>query len=126
MIFHSQDTAHVAEQVNRAVRQRHPSHEDVVVASVIDLSLVPPIYWLTASMMIGQAHERASREVPPGIDPSDYILLLQDWGGLLSRKFGVRAVNREAAVVVIDENANISCFYQGREPVEAVLGALEE
>jgi hypothetical protein len=29
-------------------------------------------------------------------------------------------------VIVIDENANTSGFYQGRESVEAILGALEE
>jgi hypothetical protein len=126
LIFHSQNTAHVAEQVNRAVRESYPSSESLVVASVVDLSLVPSIYWLTASMMIGQAYERASREIPPEVDPADYLLILQDWGGLISRKFGVRGVNREAAVVVIDETTNISGFYQGREPVEAVLGALEE
>lgn len=125
LIFHSQNTAHVAEQVNRAVRESYPSSESVVVASVVDLSGVPSIYWLTASMMIGQAYERASREIPP-VDPADYVLILQDWGGLISRKFGIREVNREAAVVVIDENANTSGFYEGREPVEAVLGALEE
>jgi len=92
----------------------------------VDLSLVPSIYWLTASMMIGQAYERASREIPPEVDPADYLLILQDWGGLISRKFGIRGVNREAAVIVIDENANTAGFYQGRESVEAILGALEE
>ena len=125
LIFHSQNTAHVAEQVNRVVRETYPSHEDVVVASVVDLSLVPSIYWLTASVMIGQAYERASREVPSDFDPADYVLILQDWGGLISRRFGVRGVNREAAVVIMDENAEIAGFYQGREPVETVLDALE-
>jgi hypothetical protein len=125
LIFHSQNTAHVAEQVNRAVRETYPSHEDVVVASVVDLSLVPPIYWLTASVMVGQAYERASREIPSDFDPADYIVILQDWGGLISRRFGVRGVNRDAAVVVIDENAEVTGFYQGREPVETVLDALE-
>jgi hypothetical protein len=37
----------------------------------------------------------------------------------------VRGVDREAAVVVIDENADIVGFYQGREPVEAMLRMLE-
>jgi hypothetical protein len=125
LIFHSQNTAHVAEQVNRAVRETYPSHEDVVVASVVDLSLVPPVYWLTASVMVGQAYGRASREIPSDFDPADYILILQDWGGLISRRFGVRGGNQDAAVVVIDENAEVTGFYQGREPVETVLDALE-
>ena len=129
LIFHEQNTAWAAEQVNRAVRERYPSPEEVVVASVVDLSLVPPVYWLTASVMIGQAYEKATRQIacegPSGMDPAEYVLILQDWGGLICRRFNVRGVDQEAAVVVIDENADIAGFYQGREPVEAVLQMLE-
>ena len=129
LIFHAQNTAWAAERVNRAVRKHYPSSKEVVVASVVDLSLVPPLYWLTASMMIGQAYEKAARAVAregfSGVDPAEYVLILQDWGGLINRRFGVRGVGREVAVVVTDENANIVGFYQGREPVEAVLRMLE-
>jgi hypothetical protein len=111
------------------VRERYPSSEEVVVASVVDLSLIPPLYWLTASLMVGQAYEKSAREVaregPPGADPAEYVLILQDWGGLISRRFGVRGVGREAVVVVIDENADIVGFYKGNEPVEDVLRLLE-
>jgi hypothetical protein len=129
LIFHAQSTAWAAERVNRAVRERYPSSEEVVVARVVDLSLVPPLYWLTASVMIGQAHEKSAREVAreelPGADPAEYVLILQDWGGLISRRFGVRGVDREAVVVFIDENADVVGFYQGNEPVEEVLRLLE-
>jgi len=129
LIFHAQSTAWTVERVNRAVRERYPSSEEVVVASVVDLSLIPPLYWLTASLMVGQAYEKSAREVaregPPGADPAEYVLILQDWGGLISRRFGVRGVGREAVVVVIDENADIAGFYKGNEPVEDVLRLLE-
>ena len=129
LIFHAQSTAWTVERVNRAVRERCPSSEEVVVASVVDLSLIPPLYWLTASLMVGQAYEKSAREVaregPPGADPAEYVLILQDWGGLISWRFGVRGVGREAFVVVIDENADIVGFYKGNEPVEDVLRLLE-
>jgi hypothetical protein len=129
LIFHAQSTAWTVERVNRAVRERYPSSEEVVVASVVDLSLIPPLYWLTASLMVGQAYEKSAREVaregPPGADPAEYVLILQDWGGLISWRFGVRGVGREAVVVVIDENADIVGFYKGNEPVEDVLRLLE-
>ena len=129
LIFHAQSTAWTVERVNRAVRERYPSSEEVVVASVVDLSLIPPLYWLTASLMVGQAYEKYAREVaregPPGADPAEYVLILQDWGGLISRRCGVRGVGREAVVVVIDENADIAGFYKGNEPVEDVLRLLE-
>lgn len=129
LIFHAQSTAWTVERVNRAVRERYPSSEEVVVASVVDLSLIPPLYWLTASLMVGQAYEKSAREVaregPPWAHPAEYVLILQDWGGLISRRFGVRGVGREAVVVVIDENADIVGFYKGNEPVEDVLRLLE-
>lgn len=129
LIFHAQSAACTVERVNRAVRERYPSSEEVVVASVVDLSLIPPLYWLTASLMVGQAYEKSAREVaregPPGADPAEYVLILQDWGGLISWRFGVRGVGREAFVVVIDENADIVGFYKGNEPVEDVLRLLE-
>lgn len=129
LIFHAQSAAWTVERVNRAVRERYPSSEEVVVASVVDLSLIPPLYWLTASLMVGQAYEKSAREVaregPPGADPAEYVLILQDWGGLISWRFGVRGVGREAFMVVIDENADIVGFYKGNEPVEDVLRLLE-
>ncbi len=118
LIFHSQDNAYILEEINRTVRERYPSTEDVLVAGVVDLSLVPPMYWLTASLVVGQVHGR-------GV-PADEALTLQDWGGLISRRFGVREVGRNITVVVVNEHARISSFYRGPEPACAVLRALEE
>jgi hypothetical protein len=44
LIFHLQGTAPTAREINRAVRAHHPDPGDVLVASVIDLSFVPPLY----------------------------------------------------------------------------------
>ncbi len=118
LVFHSQNTAYVVEEINRTVRERYPSPEDVIVAGVVDLSLVPPLYWLTASLVVGQVHERSV--------PADEALILEDWGGLISRRFGVRGVRRTATVVVVNENDRISGLYRGLEPAGAVLRALEE
>lgn len=41
LIFHLQGTAPTAREINRAVRARYPSPDEVVVASVIDLSFRP-------------------------------------------------------------------------------------
>lgn len=118
LAFHSQNTAYIVEEINRAVRERYPSPEDVVVAGVVDLSLVPPLYWLTASLVTGQVHGRSMSV--------DEALILQDWGGLIGRRFGVRDAGRATTVVVVNEHARISGLYRGLEPVRAVLRALEE
>jgi hypothetical protein len=64
LIFHLQGTAPTAREINRAVRERYPDPDEVLVASVIDLSIVPPLYWVTVSLVLGQAYEKAAAELP--------------------------------------------------------------
>ncbi|MGI8865915.1 MAG: hypothetical protein ACR2G1_04195, partial [Rubrobacteraceae bacterium] len=125
LIFHLQGTAPAAHEINRAVRETHPSPDDVLVASVIDLSKVPPVYWLSVSLVLNTAYDKAAADLPEGADPADYVVILPDWSGLTSRKFGIRNTGRAAAVVVVDEDANIAGAYQGESPVEAVMQFLE-
>jgi hypothetical protein len=59
------------------------------------------------------------------MDPADYLAILPDWGGRVSRDYRVRNTGRAAAIVVVDGDSNITVSYQGERPVEAVLEALE-
>ena len=124
LIFHLQGTAPTARAINRAVRERFPDPGDVLVASVIDLSIVPPVYWMTVGLVLGSAYDQATRELPPDVDPADYLVILPDWGGRASRDYGVRNTGRAAAIAVVDENSEIALSYQGEKPVEVVLEAL--
>ncbi len=125
LVFHLQGTAPTAREINHAVRARFPDSEEVLVASVIDLSIVPPVYWMTVSLVLGSAYDQATRELPPDVDPADYLIILPDWGGRVSREYGARNTGRAAAIAVVDEDSNVTLSYQGERPVEAVLGALE-
>lgn len=121
LIFHLQGTAPTAREINRAVRERHPDPGEILVASVIDLSIVPPVYWVPVSLILNQAYDGAASELPPGADPAEYVVILPDWGGLVSRSYGVRNTGRAAAIVVVDRDSNVALSYQGERPVEAVL-----
>ncbi|HEV2743901.1 MAG TPA: hypothetical protein VGV91_12145 [Rubrobacter sp.] len=125
LVFHLQGTAPTARAMNRAVRERFPDPEEVFIASVIDLSIVPPLYWMTVGLVLNSAYEQAARELPPDVDPAEYLVILPDWGGRVSRDYGVRNTGRAAAIVVVDEDSNVTLSYQGERPVEAVLEALE-
>ncbi len=70
LVFHLQGTAPTAREINRAVRARHPEPEEVLVASVINLSIVPPVYWISVSLILNQAYDRATDELRPGVDSS--------------------------------------------------------
>jgi len=124
LVFHLQGTAPTAREINRAVRALHPDPGDVLVASVIDLSIVPPVYWISVSLILNQAYDRATDELPPDADPSEYVIILPDWNGRVSRAYSARNTGRAAAIVGVDEDSNVALSYQGERPVEAVLGAL--
>ncbi len=124
LIFHLQGTAPTAREINRAVRGRYPTPHEVLVASVIDFSIVPPVYWMTVGLVLGQAYEKAAAELPPDTDPAEYIVILPDWGGRVSRSYGIRRLHRAAAIVVVDRDSRVASFYQGERPVEAVLEIL--
>lgn len=126
LIFHLQGTAPTARAVNRAVRERFPDPEDVLIASVIDLSIVPPFYWMTVGLALGSAYEQTARELPADADPEEYVVILPDWGGRVTRDYGIKRSDRAAALVVLDRGSNVVLSYQGERPVEAVLGALED
>jgi len=125
LVFHLQGTAPTARGINRAVRARFPDPAEVFIASVIDLSVVPPFYWMTVGLVLGNAYEQVTRELHPDVDPADYLVILPDWGGRVSRDYGVRNTGRAAAIVIVDRDSNITVSYQGERPVEAVLEALE-
>ena len=125
LVFHLQGTAPTARAMNRAVRERFPDPEEVFIASVIDLSIVPSLYWMTVGLVLNSAYEQVARELPPDVDPAEYLVILPDWGGRVSRDYGVRNTGRAAAIVVVDEDSNVTLSYQGERPVEAVLEALE-
>ena len=121
LVFHLQGTAPTAREINRAVRLRYPDPENVLIASVIDLSIVPPFYWMSVGLILGQAYDRAAQERPPGADPAEYVVILPDWGGLVSRRYDVGNTGRAAAIVVLDEDGSVAASYQGERPVETVL-----
>lgn len=125
LIFHLQGTAPTAREINRAVRARFPDPDEILVASIIDLSIVPPVYWITVGLVLGSAYDQATRELPPDVDPAEYLVILPDWGGRVSRGYGARNTGRAAAIVVLDEDSNIVLSYQGEGPVKAVIRTLE-
>ena len=124
LIFHLQDTAPTAREFNRSVRARHPSPHEVLVASVIDLSIVPPVYWMTVGLILNQAYDQAATELSEDYDPAEYVIILPDWGGFVSRKYGARNTNRAAAITVVNGDSSVAGSYQGESSVEAVFRLL--
>ena len=76
--------------------------------------------------VLEQVYEQAAREIPKDLNPDDYIFLLPDWDGKVTKSFGVKHPDKTAAVVVIDGNGIIVGSHQGPEPGKTTLRLVEQ
>lgn len=129
LIFHGRETLQAVIDIQTAVRPEFPLPEQLTLASVVDLSAVPRLMRGAVRRILDQVYDMAARqmleaggdEVPPGYGPADYIFLLPDWDGKVSRAFNARNTDKAAAIVVIDGRGLVVGSYQGPAPGPATL-----
>lgn len=126
LIFHSYQTAPVAARITRAVRELHQRPEQVLIASVADMRVVPRLLRGTAKAIIKNAYTEAARQVPAGQDPADHIIILADWRGALFEAYCVPSTSQQVALVLVDESKVIAGSYSGARPEQAALSLLAQ
>jgi hypothetical protein len=126
LIFHAQDTALTALEVNRAVRGVYPDAREVVIASVIDLRSFPTMFKGMVKDELEKAYHNSTSRLPTGADPADHVILLPDWKGTVHDALGVNDSNAQAAVVVADREGLILCRAQEGDLGSLALAALQE
>jgi hypothetical protein len=124
LIFHGQDTADAALEVNKAVRKRFPTAADVFVASVIDLRSFPSMFRSMVTPALEKAYFNAAGKVPAEADPADLVVLLPDWDGSVHDTVEVRDSTDQAAVLVADDLGRIVGRDQSDNLAETALAAL--
>lgn len=124
LLFHNQHSLDAVRDVQQSVRQRYPSAREVVVASVADVSKAPRLLRGVVEAALKHAYTEASKFVPAGLDPADYVIILPDWSGAVTKAFGVGNVDREGEVVVIDDKGRLVGKYRGQQPGQAALALL--
>ncbi len=125
LIFHGRQTSEAARTVNGPVRDRYPDPSNLLVASVADLHSVPRLLRGVVEAFISDAYEEASQELPEGWTARDYLLILPDWDGKVTRAFGLSHTDRIAGVAVVDSQGDIVGVYQGRDLVVQAQSLLE-
>ena len=125
LVFHSRETLQAVIDIQTTVRPSYPDASVLTLASVVDLSRVPRLLRRMAEPILEQAVNQGYREVPDGYDPADYVFLLPDWQGHVSRSFQVRGADQAAALVVIDAQGMVAGSYQGPLPGPAMLALVQ-
>lgn len=126
LVFHTQETAGVSEAINHAIDGTYALVSEVLVASVVDLHIVPRPFRFIAEAAMKQSYQDVIKKLPAGLAPEEYVLILPDWDGSVTKAVGLRRVNKTAGVVVVDRTGIIAGVYQGTDPVPAALALLEQ
>lgn len=126
LVFHGRETVQAVVEINTAVRPVYPEPKPVVLVSVIDLSVVPRFLQRAVKPMLEQAYDQAAREIPKGYNPVDYVFLLPDWNGSVTKTFKAKGTDKAAAIVVIDPAGRVTGSYQGPQPGDAALALVRK
>ncbi len=126
LLFQDQNSVETTRQVNETIRGVYEESEDLVVASVVDMSGVPRFMRKMAQNVLHRAYEDAAQSIPADRDPADYIVLLPDWSGKVFKLFEVDDVLKKALMVIIDHEGNIVLRKQGGNLGESALEVLDK
>ncbi len=121
LIFHGQGTADAALAINTTLRAVHPSADDLLVASVIDLRQFPGMFRGMVESELEKAYHKAAGRLPESAVAEDLVVLLPDWDGAAHDALGLQDTGSQAAVVVTDAAGTILGTDQGDDPGAAAL-----
>lgn len=125
LVFHAQNAAFAVDRLNREVRERYPSPGELTVASVVDLSLVPPFFRPSARMALEMSYRQVAASLPREADPADYVVILADWTGRVTRDYGASGAYLVPVVVVVAEDGTVLGRHSGANLAATTLELLE-
>jgi cytochrome oxidase Cu insertion factor (SCO1/SenC/PrrC family) len=96
----------------------------VFVASVVNLEVVPWPFRFIAESAMRNVYQELVAKLPDRLTDKDYIYILPDWDGTVTKAVGLHDVQRTAGIVVLDAEGTIVGMYQGEEPEETMMALL--
>ena len=106
--------------MQEAVRARCPAASALLVASVVNMSVVPTFLRGMAESVMQAQYSKAAAAMPTGLDAADYIVILTDWDGNVSRAYGAKGVDRTPLAVLLDNRGQVQGVHQGKDLAQAV------
>lgn len=128
LLFHTADTSEDAERINKAVRtvDEYQACKSVTIINVVDLHSVPKLFRGFAEKSMRESYDKASKSIPQGEDPQNYIIILPDWDGKATKGFGLGDTSKVVGLAVLDAQGNVVGTYQGDKPESHALELLQK
>ncbi|MGL4649214.1 MAG: hypothetical protein ACRC1H_07385 [Caldilineaceae bacterium] len=124
LLFHDQEGEEMVRSVQGAVRGRWPMVADVVVASVVNMASIPFFVRGLATTVMERAYRQGAAQLPAGLNPADYVIILPDPKGALYAAFGVEGSGRPPVAVVIGPDWRLEGRFRGSELVVESVATL--
>lgn len=135
LLFLARETSNDGAPVIARLREDYPLAAEVLMASVVDLHIVPRLVRGVAEAAMRLAYDKAVERFPhefkppqPGapVNPEDYILILPDWDAAVTRDFGVRNPARTPALAVLDRHGLVVAMQEGGDLTASALSSLQK
>ena len=115
LVFHDQNSVEQVQTMQEAVRARCPDASRLLVASVVNMSIVPTFLRSMAESVMQAQYAKAAAVMPAGLDAADYIVILTDWDGKVSSAYGAKGVDRAPLAVLLDPLGTVQGVHQGKD-----------
>ena len=113
LLLISQETSNTVDPVIAEVRAKYELASDVQIANVVDLRKFPRVIRKVAETLMAHRYKESAKELPPGRDPAEWIIILPDWDGSLIEALGIADVSHELAVAVVAPGGKLLGVHQG-------------
>ncbi len=119
LAFHDQNSVALIQAMQEQVRARIPEASRLLVASVVNMSVVPTLLRPLAESIMKGNYTRAGELMPVGLDVADYVIILLDWDGKVSKQYAAQRVDKKPLLALIDGQGILRGSYQGKELARA-------
>jgi len=126
LTFHDQNGVAAVQAMQEAVRLRYPDASRLLVPSVVNMSAVPVFLRSVAEQVMKGIYARAADAMPPGLDVADYVIILLDWDGKVSKAYNARKISSAPLLTLIDGEGIVRGVHQGGDLAEAALAMLAD
>lgn len=126
LLFVSAYGAKATRDVVISVRRHYPEFEQLPIAIIIDMGMIPKLLHRTVTGFMEAAYREAAAQIPPGYKADEHLILLPDWSGSITRDYSIKQIGNEVQLVIVSPQGNIVAAYQGRDALNNTLTHLQK
>jgi hypothetical protein len=125
LVFHDQNTVDAVQSMQEGLRSRYTDASQLQIASVVNMKSVPVFLRGAAEAVMKNSYAKAAAAMPQGLDAADYVVILIDWDGTVSKAYGAHQIARRPRLVLLDRGGTVSAIHQDAEIGDAALAMVE-